>query len=129
MTPKESKNFLTVLAGSALLWCIGALWVWAEDPAARTAFLRVFQWVLLDLAFLIFLFWRLFFAPVRGVLWKVQVAVSFTFKLVCIGFLAITLKELRNEPHLPAVAGILFLAVGPLVSATAVRAFRAIKDR
>jgi hypothetical protein len=50
-------------------------------------------------------------------------------KLVCLGFLAITLKELRNDPHLPAVAGILFLCVGPLVSALAVRWSRSMIDQ
>jgi hypothetical protein len=129
MTPKESKGFLIFLGLTALLWALGGAAVWGQNPEARGVFFRVFFWVLLDLGFLVFFFWRLFFAPVRSLLWRFQVGTSFTLKLVCLGFLAITLKELRNDPHLPAVAGILFLCVGPLVSALAVRWSRSMIDQ
>jgi len=36
--------------------------------------------------------------------------------LVCLGFLAITLKRLRNDPPLPAAMAVLFMGVGPLLS-------------
>lgn len=121
MKPKESKVFLIFMGFTALLWALVGAALWRDDPLARMSFFRVFSWVLLDLGFLIFLFWRLFFAPGRSLLWRFQVGTSFTLKLVCLWFLAITLKELRNDPHLPVLAGILFLWAGPLVSAVAVR--------
>jgi hypothetical protein len=129
MDPKESKIFLTFLWVSALLWALIGAWLFGPDPAAQRAYFRVFQWIILDLGALIFMFWRVFFAVNRNAFWKFQIMVSFTFKLVCLGFLAITLKELRNEPHLPAISGVLFLVVGPLVSAIAARVYGEIKDR
>ncbi len=129
MTPRESNGFLTALALVAGFWVLGGAYLWGDDPGARNVFFRVFLWIALDLFFLVWLFWQLFFSQNRDLLWKVRVGVSFTFKLVCLGFLAITLKESRNEPHIPAVAGVLFLVVGPLMSALAVRVLRATKDR
>ena len=69
------------------------------------------------LAFLIILFWQLFFSPYTGLARKVQAFLSFTFKLVCLAFLAITLKRLRNDPHLPVALAVLFMGLGPLLSA------------
>jgi drug/metabolite transporter (DMT)-like permease len=111
----ESKAFLRFLAFVCLFWAGLNVYIFRDEPGSLRAFLQIFWAVLLDLAFLILLFWELFFAPkpVR----RFQVFLYFTFKLVCLGFLAITLKRLRNDPPLPAAMAVLFMGVGPLLSA------------
>ena len=107
----ESKAFLRILAWTAVLWGLFGATIFAQD---RMVFLRVYQAVLLDLSCLILLFWELFFRskPIR----KLRVLFYFTFKLVCLGFLAITLKRLRNDPSLPAAVAVLFMGLGPILS-------------
>jgi hypothetical protein len=115
LTHKESKAFLRILGWIAVLWgLLGAL-LFGKQPSGLRVFLQVYQAVLLDLSCLILLFWELFFRanPVR----KLRVAFYFTFKLVCLGFLAITLKRLRNEPPFPAAVAVLFMGLGPILSA------------
>jgi hypothetical protein len=110
----ESKAFLRILVFVSIFWAGVNLYLFRNEPESLKAFLHVFWAVLLDLTFLILLFWELFFAPkpVR----RFQVFLYFTFKLVCLGFLAITLKRLRNDPPLPAAMAVLFMGVGPLLS-------------
>ena len=110
----ESKVFLRFLSFVCLFWAALNVFLFRNEPESLKKFLQVFWAVLLDLGFLILLFWELFFAPkpVR----RFQVFLYFTFKLVCLGFLAITLKRLRNDPPLPAAMAVLFMGVGPLFS-------------
>ncbi len=111
----ESKKFLRILAGISFFWGgLGVLCFQGSAPELG-AFFQVYWAVLLDLAFLILLFWELFFVPkpVR----RLQVFLYFTFKLVCLGVLAITLKRLRNDPPLPVAMAVLFMGVGPMASA------------
>jgi hypothetical protein len=110
----ESKVFLRFLSFVCLFWAALNVFLFRNEPESLKKFLQVFWAVLLDLGFLILLFWELFFAPkpVR----RFQVFLYFTFKLVCLGFLAITLKRLRNDPPLPAAMAVLFMGVGPLLS-------------
>jgi hypothetical protein len=110
----ESKVFLRFLSFVCLFWAALNVFLFRNEPENLKKFLQVFWAVLLDLGFLILLFWELFFAPkpVR----RFQVFLYFTFKLVCLGFLAITLKRLRNDPPLPAAMAVLFMGVGPLLS-------------
>ena len=110
----ESKAFLRFLSFVCLFWAALNVFLFRNEPESLKKFLQVFWAVLLDLGFLILLFWELFFAPkpVR----RFQVFLYFTFKLVCLGFLAITLKRLRNDPPLPAAMAVLFMGVGPLLS-------------
>ena len=110
----ESKVFLRFLSFACLFWVALNVFLFRNEPESLKKFLQVFWAVLLDLGFLILLFWELFFAPkpVR----RFQVFLYFTFKLVCLGFLAITLKRLRNDPPLPAAMAVLFMGVGPLLS-------------
>jgi hypothetical protein len=115
MKPEESKAFLRILGSVTLLWVFLGIVLFRNDPEGLRAFLLTFWAVVLDLVFLILLFWELFFAikPVR----KLQVALYFTFKLVCLAFLAITLKRLRNDPPLPPAFAVVFMGVGPMISA------------
>ena len=117
MKPKESKVFLKVLALMGLFWVLGAGAVLGLRTPEMNSFLSAYLWVTLDLGFLILLFWNLFFSPYRGIVRNLQVFFAFTFKLVCLGFLAITLKRLRNDPQLPVVFAVLFMGFGPLLSA------------
>jgi len=111
----ESKAFLRVLVWTSIAWLFLAWILLINQLGAFSVFLRVYWAVLLDLSFLILLFWELFFGPkpVR----KTRAFVYFTFKLVCLGFLAITLKRLRNDPPLPAAFAVVFMGVGPLLAA------------
>jgi hypothetical protein len=117
MNPKESKVFLKFLALMILVWLLIATFGFGVESAELKAFLSAFGAVLLDLGFLILLFWQIFFSPFQGLIRKIQVSFTFTFKLVCLGFLAITLKRLRNDPHLPVAFAVLFMGLGPLLSA------------
>jgi len=103
----------------SLAWIGLGLLLFGWGTPLFSIFLEVFWAVILDLVFLILLFWELFFA--RGPSRRLQVVIYFTFKLVCLGFLAITLKRLRNDPPLPAAIAVLFMGVGPLVSAVLAR--------
>ena len=115
MDSQESKGFLKVLGALALIWVgLGAA-IFYGKPGEMGVFFQIFWATLLDLVFLILLFWQLFFGPKP--IQKFRVFVYFTFKLVCLGFLAITLKRLRNEPPLPAGLAVLFMGIGPLLSA------------
>ncbi len=118
MKTTESKVFLRFLAFSGALWIGVALTGWGSEGPAIRAFFSAFRVVLLDLVFLILLFWQLFFGNRAGNRWKVRATLFFTFKLVCLAFLAITLKRLRNDPELPVVFALLFMGAGPLLAAT-----------
>jgi hypothetical protein len=111
----ESKAFLRFLGLTVLLWAVVFILIFRNEPGSLHVFLQVYWVVLLDLAFLILLFRELFFGPKPAR--KFQVFLYFTFKLVCLGFLAITLKRLRNEPPLPAAMAVLFMGAGPVISA------------
>ena len=121
MDPKESKVFLKNLVGFAVLWWCLARLVFQNSPESIHAFAEAYAATLLDLGFLILLFWKVFFTPAGSRFRGVQLFISFTFKLVCLGFLAITLKRLRNDPPLPVVMAVLFVAIGPLASAVVSR--------
>ncbi|NDG84695.1 MAG: hypothetical protein EBX52_06610 [Proteobacteria bacterium] len=117
MKPEESKIFLRflVLTGFAWIALAGALFGW--NGSEFRSFLAAFWMVVLDLGVLIFLFWQLFFSSHQGLVRKMRVMIAFTFKLVCLAFLAITLKRLRNDPHFPVALAVLFMGAGPLLSA------------
>lgn len=122
MSPEKSKIFLRILFLVAGAWLFtGMIWFRGE-PRAREAFLKVFLPTLLDLLSLILLFWSLFFIPParRN---KILLVFFLTFKLVCLGFLAITLKRLRNAPDYAVLCGIAFMGLGPLISALIARKF------
>jgi hypothetical protein len=122
MSPSESKVFLRFLILTGLAWIVLAAGLFGWRGPEFQSFISVFWMVALDLGVLIFLFWQLFFSASHGFIRKLRVVMAFTFKLVCLAFLAITLKRLRNDPDLPVVFAVLFMGAGPLVAAVIAKA-------
>ena len=116
MSSLESQKFLKILGILALAWFGIGLFLCRRSDFDLSAFIQIFLYASLDLVFLILLFWKLFFtpAPQRGR--TLQVLVFFTFKLVCLGFLAITLKRLRNASLTAIIMGVGFVFVGPFLA-------------
>ena len=117
MTPEQSKQFLKVLAGVALFWLGLALLLLRNDLGDFGDFTQIFWATCLDLTFLILLFWKIFFPPPTQSAKTFQISIFLTFKLVCLGFLAITLKRLRNASPLPIGMGVGFMGFGPIFAA------------
>jgi len=117
--PQESKKFVQLLLKVALVWFgIGALAL-IRSPDQIIVFTQIFLFSFLDLIFLLLLFWCLFFTQrelrmQRGN--KIRIMVFSFFKLVCLAFLAITLKRLRNASVLTLVMGVGIIWIGPLIS-------------
>ena len=116
MTPEHSIKFLKILAGLGLAWMVLGTSLSFTDSIALNAFLQVYFWILFDLIFIILLFWSLFFSKLTQRNKIAQSLFFFTFKLVCLGFLAITLKRLRNAPTYAIVMAVVFIGVGPMLA-------------
>ena len=123
MNPEKSKAFLRILSGVASVWLLTGMVIFAGDPGSRSAFLQVFLLTLGDLLFLILAFWTLFFTSPTRRDRALRAVIFLTFKLVCLGFLAITLKRLRNAPDQAVLFGIGFMGLGPLISSAVYAAF------
>jgi hypothetical protein len=123
MNPEKSKAFLRILSAVACVWLVTGMAAFMGDPESRSAFLQVFLLTLADLLFLILVFWTLFFTPPTRRDRALRSVIFLTFKLVCLGFLAITLKRLRNAPDQAVLLGIGFMGFGPLISAAIYAAF------
>ena len=117
MTTENSKVFLRILSGVASLWLVAGMIAFGNQADSRSAFLQVYLLTLADLAFLILVFWTLFFTSPTQRNRGLRALIFLTFKLVCLGFLAITLKRLRNAPDQAILSGIGFMGLGPLISA------------
>jgi hypothetical protein len=129
MNPAESKIYLRVLSMVAILWLLAGYLILWNQPDSRAAFIQIYLVTLLDLAFLTVLFWVLFFPPESKLLRQILAMVFLTFKLVCLGFLAITLKRLRNVSIFAEVYGVCFMGMGPLISAVIYRVLRKTQQR
>ncbi len=116
MNIRESQRFIRCLGIVSILWLGFGLVVTHSDPEAMSAFLRVYFYTCLDLLFLLLLFWKLFFTPSAQRGRSLQLLFFLTFKLVCLGLLAITLKRLRNAPMTGIITGIIFIWIGPLLA-------------
>jgi hypothetical protein len=116
MIPEQSRRFLQFLSYVAILWLGFGAFLTRSDSLAMSAFFQVFFVTTLDLIFLIVLFWKLFFSSQTPRGKAFQSFIFFTFKLVCLGILAITLKRLRNAPTYALVLGLLFIWVGPILA-------------
>jgi hypothetical protein len=116
VNPEISRSFIQKLSFLAILWLGLGLLVTRADSSAMSAFLQVYFVILLDLVFLILTFWNLFFGTASRGAKTLQGMFFFTFKLVCLALLAITLKRLRNAPTYALALALLFIAVGPLVA-------------
>jgi FtsH-binding integral membrane protein len=118
--PVVSAKFMRYFLRTALFWfgvgCIAT----CSNRENLSAFVQIFFFTFLDLAFLILIFWSIFFAetlpglPQRNK--TPQIFLFITFKLVCLGFLAIVLKRLANAPFLVIFLGIGFIGFGPLIA-------------
>jgi len=117
--PRESKKFVHILLKVAFVWFVICGFALLRTPDQIIVFTQIFLFSFLDLIFLLLLFWTLFFTPPelrmqRGN--KIRIMVFSFFKLVCLLFLAITLKRLRNASALTLVLGVGFIWFGPLIS-------------
>jgi hypothetical protein len=119
MNPEQSRLFLRNLSWTAMLWLLLGMAFTFSDPVALSAFFQVYFFTALDLVLLILLFWKLFFVPKGQRGRSIQLLIIFTFKLVCLGLLAITLKRLRNTPAHALALGVLFIWVGPMLAGLA----------
>jgi L-asparagine transporter-like permease len=117
--PHESKKFVQILGKVALAWYAFGVITHIGAPDQILVFTQIFLFSFLDVVFLVLLFWTIFFTPEelktqRST--KIRIMVFSFFKLVCLGFLAITLKRLRNASVLTLVMGVCFIWIGPLIS-------------
>lgn len=125
-TPVESKKFIRILLLTSFLWFglgIGIHWALKEQVLA---FIQIFLFSFLDLVFLLLIFWALFFTnPHNGErrVNKVRILVFLFFKLVCLGFLAITLKRLRNASFITHLMGVSIVWIAPLISGLIMKHF------
>lgn len=116
---EESLRFVRIFSVVSILWAIVGVAIHYPSIDHVLAFIQIFLFSFLDLAFLILLFWFVFFLkPEQKALRvnKVRIALFGFFKLVCLGFLAITLKRLRNAPTTTHLMGISIIWMGPLIS-------------
>lgn len=118
MDSRRSAPFLWILVGLGLLW--GAICVyWIHQRwgwVGTSAFLQVYFFSNLDLVALIVLFWKVFFSRAAKPAKKIDLFLWFSFKLVCLAFLAITLKRLNNAPFAAILLGVGFIGVGPILA-------------
>jgi Na+/pantothenate symporter len=116
VTPEWSRRFVQRLNWIGVFWFgMGAI-LTCKNPEAMSAFFQVFFFTVLDLVFLVLIGWALFFAQITRRTKAVRAMFFFTFKLVSLGLLAITLKRLRNAPTYAEILGVLFLCIGPLLA-------------
>lgn len=115
----ESGKFVRILFAVSFIWFAAGLYLNSKDSSQIIAFIQIFLFSFLDLIFLLLLFWELFFEKnpknTQRVN-KIKVLFYAFFKLVCLVFLAITLKRLRNAPFAVHLMGISIVWVGPLIS-------------
>ena len=118
MDNKRGALFLRTLVILGLFWgVVGFLWVSLYfDREAAFGFIRVFFFTCLDLFAMVMIFWKLFFSGLSGIAKKVDLSLWFVFKLVCLVFLAITLKRLTNAPFAAILLGVGFIGVGPIAA-------------
>jgi hypothetical protein len=116
MDPEWSKRFVQKLYQVAIVWLAIGTALTFSDPVGLSAFFQLYFLSALDLVFIMLIFWNLFFSKSPQRTKALRSIIFFTFKLVCLGLLAITLKRLRNAPAVALVLGLLFIGVGPLAA-------------
>ena len=139
---EKTRAFIRFLLMSAAAWLALGVFYFSSSERDLLAFIQLFVFSFLDLIFLILIFWQLFFAssitsvgPKKRTPKKMlQIMVFVTFKLVCLGFLAITLKRLQNDSQLSMGVipfGVGFIGFGPLVAgmATLRKKFEKVKNK
>lgn len=129
--PHESKKFIKILLAVSLVWFALGVLVHANDEGQLVAFVQIFLFSFLDLVFLMLLFWNLFFmdpATKARRANKIRIMLFGFFKLVCLAFLAITLKRLRNAPTSVHLMGVSIIWIGPLISGLFLKYFPRLKE-
>lgn len=116
MDPEWSKRFVQKLCQVGLVWLAIGTALTYSNPLGLSAFFQVYFVTALDLGFILLIFWNLFFSKTSQRTKAIRSIIFFTFKLVCLGLLAITLKRLRNAPTVALVSGVLFIGLGPLAA-------------
>jgi hypothetical protein len=130
MEPIESKKFIRILLWVSLIWLVLGIvlhWLLQEQVIA---FIQIFLFSFLDLCFLLLIFWELFYAKNNDGLHRVnkaRILVFLFFKLVCLGFLAITLKRLRNASFITHLMGVSIIWFGPWVAGLLMKHFNKIE--
>ncbi|MBS1959299.1 MAG: hypothetical protein JST80_07510 [Bdellovibrionales bacterium] len=121
MDPADKRRgsvFLASLAGMAVVWSVISYVLLQQQygPEAGHAFFQIFFIACLDLLSIIMIVWKLIFSQkVKG--WKsLDILLWFVFKLVCLAFLAITLKRLTNAPLAAILLGVGFMGAGPIIA-------------
>ena len=99
-----------------MFWILGGFFYFRDNTEDRHAFLMVNLTTLLDLFAFVVLFWVIFFKDLKQGLNRIIFMLLLTFKLVCLGVLAIVLKRLENNSALAAGAGIGIMGVGPILA-------------
>lgn len=129
--PHESKKFIKTLLLVSLIWFGIGLLVHLRSTEQVLAFTQIFLFSFLDLFFLILLFWTLFFDN-AGILKRrtkaIRIMLFGFFKLVCLAFLAITLKRLRNASSSAQLIGVSIIWVGPILSGVYLKNFSKFKN-
>ena len=120
MEPNQSRRFIQWLMVAAIGWMAIGIAVYYSNIEDLWTFSEAFVFSFLDLVFLILIFWKLFFVKAETIGAKrarvVQIMLFIFFKLVCLGFLAIVLKRLRNASFPAIILGVGFIGIGPLVA-------------
>ena len=112
----QNSRFGVFLVIAAVLWLALGCVLYLSRPADLIGFIQIFIFTFLDLVFLILIFKTVFFVPPTHGGRKMQILLFVFFKLVCLGFLAITLKRLRNAPISVILMGVEFIWIGPLIA-------------
>ena len=118
-TPQESKKFVRIFLVVSLIWLIIGVTFQINSPTQIPAFIQIFLFSFLDIVFLMLLFWTLFFTePAQRTHRnnKIRILLFGFFKLVCLAFLAITLKRLRNASVSTHIMGVAIIGIGPLIA-------------
>jgi L-asparagine transporter-like permease len=129
--PHESKKFIKILLAVSLTWFVFGLLIHSKSEVQLVAFTQIFLFSILDLVFLLLLFWNLFFMDPNMKaqrINKIRIMLFGFFKLVCLAFLAITLKRLRNAPTSVHLMGVSIIWIGPLISGIYLKHFSRLKE-
>ena len=118
-SPIESKKFVRICLWVGIVWfCLGFSYAYLSDDHVF-AFIQIFLFSALDLVFIGLIFWELFFPKAdknNQQNRKIRIMIFAFFKLVCLGFLAITLKRLRNASVVTQVMGVSTIWIPPIIS-------------
>jgi hypothetical protein len=120
VTNEWSRRFFRLLMFFAIVWMLFGIFLHIQSSEAEAAFLELYLFTVLDLVFLLLIFWEALFSNATTAsaqrLRSVKISLFIVFKLVCLGLLVITLKRFRNAPFSSLFMGVAFIGVGPLMA-------------